>query len=136
MEFLVIYEFNHKENEMFIHYCQWAGNEAELTKLMGFIERADWDEMGGDYSSVSVARNKRVPESAVDAHIGLEDPNGYSRLFEKHTGKFVCPDFDEDEDLDDEENRRHPHDLASDLDRFFYGGSGLFRSSWSGYRPR
>lgn len=123
MEFLVIYETNHKENETFIHYCQWTGNENELNKLIQLIEKADYEELwGGDYSSVWVARNKCIPESAVDAHIGLDDPNGYSKMFVKHTGTFKCPKIDES---------LNEYELARELDQLFYGGRESFSYCFS-----
>ena len=121
MEYIVIFERNHKEEETFLHYCQWTGNEEELGKLVKYIEKANYEELdGGDYSSIWVATNKRVPESAVDAHVGLSDPNGYAAMFQKHKGKFTCPDF-EIEAGDEEE-----YELARALDELFYGGQSRF----------
>lgn len=124
MEFLVIYETNHKESEMFIHYCQWTGNEKAMEKLLTYISLADYEELdGGHYSSVWAAFNKRIPESAVDAHMGLDDPNGYSRFFNKHVGQFTCPDLLDDEEEDDDEK---PFTIARALHEMFYGGREYF----------
>ena len=132
MEFIVIYETNHKENEMFIHYCQWTGNEKEMMKLLKYIELADYEELdGGDYSSVWAATNKRIPESAVDAHVGLDDPNGYDKLFNKHAGSFRCPDFG-DEDCSEDEK---PYKIARYLDEMFYGGRGYFSKLFKKEKP-
>lgn len=127
MEYLVIFETNHKENETFVHYCQWTGNEAELIKLIGYIGEADYEELyGGDYSSVTAAMNKRIPEAAVDAHVGLDDPNGYDAMFQKHKGTFLCPYF-EDEDEESTPDDQRPYEIAKWLDEMFYGGRGYFR---------
>lgn len=123
MEFIVIYETNHKENEMFIHYCQWTDNEEEIAKFLKYIELADYEELyGGDYSSVWAATNKRIPESAVDAHMGLDDPNGYSKLFNKHVGKFTCPEIMDDDWTEEDK----PYKIAGELDEMFYGGREYF----------
>ncbi len=104
MEFIIIFEHNHKEDEHLIHYCQWTGNEAELGKLFTVLENADYEELlGGDYSSFWYSSVK-IPESAVDIHMKIEDP------FRKHTGTFVCPGFRED-----------PYKTAKDLHRFYNG---------------
>jgi hypothetical protein len=105
MEFIIIFETNHKEEEMFIHYCQWTGNEVELRKFIKYIKEANfWELDGSDHSSLAAATNKRIPESAVDAHIGLRDPNGYDHMFQKHVGKFTCPNLDDDDDGRDEKD--------------------------------
>ena len=119
MEYLVIYETNHKENELFIHYCQWTGNEEQLTKFMALMDKADYDDFYGDVSTVCYAKNKRVPELAVDAHMGLDDPNSYSHLFKKHSGTFTCPEFDEDES---------GGGIARSLDDLFYGSGRNFKN--------
>ncbi len=107
MEFIIIFEQNHKEDEHLIHYCQWTGNEAELEKLFMVLENADYEELlGGDYSSFWYSSVK-IPESAVDIHMKIEYP------FYKHTGTFVCPSFRED-----------PYKAAKDLHRFYAGRIG------------
>jgi hypothetical protein len=100
-EFVMFFEKNHKENELFIYYLQWNGNEEELTKLNTILSKALYDDMYGDYSFVMMDINTKIPESAVDIHCKVRDPNGYWKLFTKCTGKFIYP-FDE-EDLEEDE---------------------------------
>ena len=112
MQFILIVETNHKENETFLHYCQWTGNEEELEKLVVMLEKADYDDLyGGDFSSFWFSRTK-VSESAVDEHVKLEEFGSYSRMFQKHTGKFVCPEFDGDTEC--------PYNIANQIDRYFF----------------
>ncbi len=77
---------------MFIHYCQWNGNEEELEKLLRIIQFADPRGMKGefcDFYSVDV----KISESAVDEHIRLKY-GCFAHTFQKHTGVFQCPAFD------------------------------------------
>ena len=95
MDFIVIHEFNNKETEVFLHYCQWTRNERELSKLIKVIEEADNDELMGDVSFFQVSRVK-IPEYAVDIHTRIKGFNSYHDMFQKHTGIFKCPLFTED----------------------------------------
>ena len=120
--FRVIYEQNNKEEETFIHYCQYTGNEAELDKFCKIINRSLAQDLYGDFSEFYAARNKLIPESAVDAHIGIIDINCYARMFQKHTGSFKCPEFESyDEELDDGAKFYEKGDeLARELDELLY----------------
>jgi hypothetical protein len=111
MQFITILETNHKENEIFIHYCQWTGNEEELGKLLKIIEFADPSNMSGDFCDFCYSE-KKVSEGAVDEHIRL----GYgcfAHTFQKHTGVFKCPDIKEEEVED-------KYKAAQMLDECFY----------------
>jgi hypothetical protein len=126
MQFLVIYEKNLKENEIFINYCQWDGNEAELTKFMSLIDKADWSDFGGDLSIIYHGGENLIPEAAVNAHIRLDHPNDYMALFQKHTGKFECP-FDVDEEEEEEyQDGKNIAFMVMDMFRGAYFGD-LFR---------
>jgi hypothetical protein len=113
MKFIVILETNHKENESYIHYCQWDGNETELQKLLNVIEFACYDDMYGDYSDFVCSRNF-ISESAVDEHIQLKEFNSYDHMFQKHVGVFKCPEFDYLRDGDE-------YEAAKMLDDCLYG---------------
>jgi hypothetical protein len=110
--FRVIYEKNNKEGEVFIHYCQYTENEVELDKFCKIINRSLAGEMCGDFVEFYAATNKLIPESAVNAHIGIQDINGYARMFQKHTGSFKCPEFEYSEE--------NTHELAHELDELLY----------------
>lgn len=111
MQFIVILEHNHKENEQFFHYCQWTGNEEELRKLFKVIDAACYDDMCGDYSDFFCSKNL-ISETSVDEHVQMKEFNSYDHMFQKHTGVFTCPDFG---DLEDE------YENARNLDDVFYG---------------
>lgn len=111
MKFVLILETNHKENEDFLHYCQWNENEEELEKLFRLFKEADYEELfGGHYSSFWFSRTL-LSESAVDEHVKLREFGGYDRMFQKHTGKFVCPKFETDD----------PYAIGRMIDECFYG---------------
>lgn len=111
MQFITILETNHKERESFLHYCQWTGNEEELTKLLKIIDFASTDDMCGDYSDFCCSR-VLISESAVNEHMQLKEFGGYAHMFQKHVGIFTCPEFDIENDSDT---------AARVLDDTFYG---------------
>jgi hypothetical protein len=109
MQFITIIETNHKEHEVFFHYCQLNGNEDELNKLMKVIDQSEYGELYGDVSTFKCSPI-RISEAAVDEHVPL-DYGCYDSMFQKHVGVFKCPEF---ECLDDE------HEAAKFLDNCFY----------------
>lgn len=115
VEFVAFFEKNHKENEVFMFYLQWTGNETELTKLETFVSKANYEYMyGGHFSQVSMDLSVKLPESVVDMHCKVKCPmNDYYRMFTKCKGKFYCPFDSEDEELDEFE-------LAKRMDETFY----------------
>ena len=110
MEFIIVLEHNHKENETYVFYCQWTDNEVELQKLIDVIENTNTEDMNGDYASFDVTRTI-LPEAAVDAHVKINDFVGYIHMFQKCSGIFTCPEFSEDS-----------HEKAKELDEYFYHG--------------
>ncbi len=109
MDYILIVEKNYKENESYLLYCQWTGNEVELEKLINVIETAEY-EMSGDYSVLQVSR-KLIPETAVDAHVCIKDFGDYIHMFQKCKGTFLCPEFSES-----------PFQAARELNRMFWHG--------------
>jgi hypothetical protein len=93
-EFVAFIEQNHKENETFVFYLQWTGNEDALTRLEESVENAMYDDMDGDYSSFSMDTSVKLTEDAVKQMCRLKKFGTYSRMFTKCTGVFKCP-FDE-----------------------------------------
>ena len=92
LEFVVFYERNHKENETFLFYLQWTGNETELTRLATCLSEADFRELRGDFVEVALDLGIKLPESVVDAHCQLKHTlNAYHPMFTKCTGVFHCP---------------------------------------------
>lgn len=122
MEYIIVLEHNHKEDETWLFYCQWTSNEEELEKLAKAIETADTEDLSGDYASFSVSRVK-IPESAVDIHCSISDFCGYIHMFQKCEGTFTCPEFSKD-----------PYERAKELDECYY--HGRLRESFSGTRKK
>lgn len=123
LEFVPFIEKNTKENETFVFYLQWTGNEEQLTLLNKAIEKACYDDIYGDCSIVTMDINTKIPESAVDIHTRIQSLNGYHKMFTKCIGKFHCPD---DIDSTDE------YEMATLLDETFY--SCKIKKMFSGYR--
>ena len=110
MDYIIILEHNHKEDETYVLYCQWTGNEEQLEKLVKVIETADPEDLSGDYASFSFSRVK-IPEAAVDVHCSIKDFGGYIHMFQKCKGTFTCPEFSKD-----------PYKIAKELDDYYYHG--------------
>jgi hypothetical protein len=91
LEFVPFIEYNTKENETFIFYLQWTGNEEQLTLLAEATGKAIADDMDGDFSLFSMDIGVKIPESAVDLHTKIKTFNGYFEMFTKCTGKFQSP---------------------------------------------
>lgn len=92
--FVMALEKNTKENELFIYYVQWNGNEEELTKLFEILKKQSWDDLYGEYCTMSLNITEKLPENIVDiickSHREI-DINCYHRMFSKCTGKFTNP---------------------------------------------
>jgi hypothetical protein len=114
LEFVPFIEKNTKENETFVFYLQWTGNEEQLTLLDEAIRKSCCHFMDGDYSLVTMDINVKIPESAVDIHTKLKHFNAFHNLFTKCTGTFSCPITREIIDSKDE------YEIASYLDEIFY----------------
>jgi len=126
MQFVTILEYNHKEHEATLHYCQWDGNEAGLESLFRVIDASNGDygdSIEGDVSTFEFSR-ELIPEAAVDVHIKL--PYGcFTKMFKKHVGTFKCPLTVEDA-LDRAMNNRdrgymsNAYACGLALDEYFY----------------
>ena len=88
--YVMFIENNHKEKEVAIVYIQYDGNEAALAKLQKLIDKADFSDMGGDYSTVDLASDIRFSQEAVEQHLRIK-AGGYGPMFSKCDGKA---DFD------------------------------------------
>jgi hypothetical protein len=127
MDFVTVLEFNHKENEATLHYCQWQGNGAELEKLFAAIELAEKDQEFASSGHVSTFKFQRalIPEAAVQAHLALKY-GSFTHMFQRHVGVFKCPPFTSkavneagDEYVD--APMTDPRACALRLDDLFYG---------------
>lgn len=127
MQFVLIVERNCKEDESFLSYCQWQGNEEELEKLFKIIDEKDDSELYGDVGKFSYSR-VLLSESAVDEHMKIQ-LGTYTNMFHKCVGTFKCPTFTECESIytsypstefvprDPKQRARWYAEL---LDRYFY----------------
>lgn len=126
LEFVTFIEKNHKENETFIFFLQWTGNEAELRLLERATNKALLDDMYGDYVEVHLDASARLSEATVDQMCRVSDTNNYHRMFTKCTGTFKCPLTEEEIETEDE------YLLARTLDESFY--SCKIEQMFSNYR--
>lgn len=108
MEFITIKEHNEKENEVFIYFCQWTGNEEELLKLSDVMGKSSFDYRAGSDASWFQMSLGTISESAVDEIVNkVTGFNMFNKMFHKCTGVFTCPEFDDT-------------DIERQLDELFY----------------
>ena len=119
MEFILIVETNLKEDESFLSYCQWQGNEEELEKLFKIIDEKDDTELYGDVGKFAYSR-VRLSESAVDEHMKIR-LGTYTDMFHKCVGTFKSPSFTEcDGTYAPFEKKQRAKWYAQVLDTYFY----------------
>jgi hypothetical protein len=126
LEFVTFIEKNHKENETFIFFLQWTGNQSELRLLESATNKALLDDMYGDYVEVHLDASARLSEATVDQMCRVSDTNNYHPMFTKCTGTFKCPLTEEKIETEDE------YLLARTLDESFY--SCKIEQMFSNYR--
>ena len=89
MKFILLHEFNTKENKSFIYFMQYTGNEKTIDLFANFISKADYDNLeGGDYVKFEIDTKNLVSENTVDEMINCKF-GSYSNMFSKLTGKMV-----------------------------------------------
>jgi hypothetical protein len=84
MEFICFFEKSEKEEETYVHFLQFTGNEKQLKKFSVAIEKAH-------SKSYSIDIENRVSERTVDDMMRVNGPNSYAPFFVKHVGKFKSP---------------------------------------------
>lgn len=115
MKFILLQEFNTKENESFIYFMQYTGNEKTIDSFAEFISKADYGNLeGGEYVKFEIDSKNLVSENTADEMIKCNF-GSYSYMFSKLTGKMVDP-FNEDsvEDMKGDE-------IATLLNDEFFG---------------
>lgn len=96
MEYVMIIEFNTKENETFFHYCQYTGNEKALDDLETMISNSCFD-LCGDFITLKYVSAK-IPENIATFQANIRSGE-YAQTFQKHNGVFKCPfEFVDNED--------------------------------------
>lgn len=121
MQFVLLHEFNSKENESFIYFMQYTGNEETMASFADFISKADYDDMGGDYVKFEIDTENKVSENTADEMIKCNF-GSYSYMFSKLTGTMANT-FAEDMD-----ENMEGHEIAMQLSDKFFGNriSALF----------
>ena len=91
MKFILLNEFNTKENESFVYFMQYTGNEETIASFADFISKADYDNLeGGDYVKFEIDTKNLVSENTANEMIKCNF-GSYSYMFTKLTGKMVDP---------------------------------------------
>jgi len=111
MSFITFKENNNKENETFIFFLQYDGNEEQLKKLNDIISKTDFSDLNGDYSTFEIEIETMISEEAVNQIIKV-DLGCFSKLFNKCSGEFKFPS-----ELFEELNES---EMAFKLDELFY----------------
>jgi hypothetical protein len=115
MNFITFKENNNKENESFIFFLQYDGNEEQLNKLNDIISKTDFSDLyGGDCSTFEIDIKTMISENSVD-QITKINLGCFSHLFNKCSGEFKFP-YVLFEDLNESE-------MAFKLDQLFYACS-------------
>lgn len=110
MKYATFVENNHKDNEMYIYYLQYDGNEEQLMALKEIIDESDCAKMYGDYSEFDLDIDNLVSQRTVDEQLKIRF-DGYSP-FDVCNGNFEF--YEEDfYNLDE-------HEKALKLDDMFY----------------
>jgi hypothetical protein len=111
MQYIVFAEKNYKENETFVFYLQYTGNEKKLEKFAKFLKKANYNFMDGDYSTFSMQISAQISQQSVNEHLRI-NLGSYDRMFQVCKGIFTF-DLDTLENLSDIE-------IANTLDELFY----------------
>lgn len=104
--FVRLHEENDWEGERWNWWLQVAGNEVEISKLLGLLRKAEIEE---EFDLPFKLHPQDVePESVVDKLVEYA-VSGYNDSDIKVTGKFTCPE-----------------DLGYDCDQLYKGGVNNF----------
>jgi hypothetical protein len=96
-EFVVFVEKNYHENETFLFYLQWTGNEDAIRLLEQNVKSVDYDDYPG---SLTLDTSIKITEDAVDQMCKVDAANSYHKMFTKCTGVFTCTFEDRDVNTD------------------------------------
>ena len=110
--YVMFMEKNLKENDNFIFYLQYNGNEQEIAKLKNVVDTADFSELWGDVSHFYIDTDNLISQFSVDEHVVNKTFGTWGPMFQACNGKMT---------FDDEEYRDlSPIALAKKLDADFY----------------
>ena len=85
MEYITIFQNDHKDQTHDVYFCQWTGCEDTLKEVFELLNNFD-DKFDGDYGEgYSFSYDlKPIPESAVQALSGIYTRGRTGVSFEKH----------------------------------------------------
>jgi hypothetical protein len=111
-KYIMFLEKNQKEDDHFIFYLQFNGNEGEIAKLKNVVDTADYEELNGDVSYFYINTDNLISQKSVDEHIANKSFGNWAKMFQVCTGIMT---------FDDEEYRDlSPYEIARKLDEDFY----------------
>ena len=84
-KYVMFMEKNLKENDNFIFYLQYNGNEQEIAKLKNVVDTADFSELWGDVSHFYIDTDNLKNE-----YLKLKDENERLRRKIDELTKEVC----------------------------------------------
>jgi hypothetical protein len=92
-EYVIIVQWDNKDEEHVLNYVQWTGNEKLILKLMKAIDDDPRDGEYGECYSYTYSHDK-IPESAVNAHLNVSGQafsfKKYSNADEKALRDFIA----------------------------------------------
>lgn len=94
-QFIILHEFNTKEQESFIHFLQYTDNEEIINYLETIISESDFDELGGDYIRFEINTKHIISETTVNEMIKC-DFGSYYHMFSKCVGKMEDNFYDKE----------------------------------------
>jgi len=71
MNFITFKEKNNKENETFIFFLQYDGNEEQLNKLNNIISKTDFSDLYEDCSRFEIDIKTMISEASVNEIIKI-----------------------------------------------------------------
>ena len=113
LKFILLHEFNTKENESFIYFMQYNDNEDTIKSFAAVISKADYEDMGGHYVKFEIDTENLVSENTADEMIKCNF-GSYSNMFSKLTGKM------EDPLTEEEVKDMEGHEIATLLSEKFF----------------
>jgi hypothetical protein len=111
MQFITFKEHNNKENEEFVFFLQYTGNEKSIEKLAYYVKNANNDDLSGDFSIFDIDIECKLTKGAVE-QIERVNIGNFGPLFTVCKGSFTF-----DHSVFEKIN---PDDWALKLDELYY----------------
>lgn len=88
MQYVLFVEKNFKENETFLFYLQYTGNEKKIEKLSQALSKANYEFLRGDYSEFCMSTSALISEQSVHEHLCVH-LGSYCSMFQVCKGHFT-----------------------------------------------